>query len=449
LPSIIKEKITLNDLLWPIIGLFSLGFAFLSSLSCYSLREFSRSRLEVICEKRGQAKRFGMILKKHEHAILVTETIYCCSLLVLSASGIACLYSNSNAAAMDANSSLLSRVVLIVALSFCTILSTIVFPWSLSRVAGEKVIYHFWPLLSALVTLFKPLLGLTRRVDMLNHRLAGLKEPQEDDIATLNEEIRTVVDEGQREGILESEARTMIHRVIELSEEEVDAIMTPRTDMFYIHVDSSLEDARLKLLKAGHTRVPVIGESTDDIVGILYAKDLLKQFDFQQSSASNNVSLADIVREPFYIPETTGIDTLLQTLKREHIHLAIVLDEYGGVAGLVTMEDILEEIVGEIEDEYDQAESESLVQISPGVTAVDARMHLDDLNEQLELGLPEGGDFETIGGFVFAQMGRIPKPNESITWNQLRITVLEADKRKIDKVKIEVDQSLTTTKTEE
>jgi CBS domain containing-hemolysin-like protein len=149
------------------------------------------------------------------------------------------------------------------------------------------------------------------------------------------------------------------------------------------------------------------------------------------------------VREPYYVPETMGIDTLLQTLKRQRVHLAIVLDEYGGVAGLVSLEDILEEIVGEIADEYDLAVAEQIDMISPGVMELDARVHVDDLNERFEYGLPEDGDFETIGGFVFSILGRIPVSGEDFTWQNLRFTVLDADKRKINRLRIEVDYSLT------
>ena len=155
------------------------------------------------------------------------------------------------------------------------------------------------------------------------------------------------------------------------------------------------------------------------------------------------MKLADIVREPLYVPETTGIDTLLEMMKNERVHLAIVIDEYSGVSGLVTMEDILEEIVGDIGDEYDSAEEQDIHAVGSGVIELDARVHIDDLNEQFQFELPEDGDFDTIGGFVLTELGRIPKAAESLIWRNLRITVLEADKRKLRKLRIEVDESLT------
>jgi len=190
----------------------------------------------------------------------------------------------------------------------------------------------------------------------------------------------------------------------------------------------------------------VIGETTDDIIGILYAKDLLKHVN---STNDKTITLADIVREPFYVPETTGIANLLETMKRKRVHLAIVVDEYGGVAGLVTMEDVLEENVGEIVDEYDAAEGTGINTTGPNVTEVEARVHIDELNEQFDYCLPEEGDYDTIGGFVFTQLGRIPEPNDTLTWNLLRITVLEADKRKVGKLRIELDQSLAAAASEE
>ncbi len=139
-------------------------------------------------------------------------------------------------------------------------------------------------------------------------------------------------------------------------------------------------------------------------------------------------SSVDIVRQPFYVPESTGIDTLLQMMKTQRVHLAIVLDEYGGVAGLATMEDILEEIVGEIVDEFDNAETEPFRQISDAVTEVDARVHVDDVNERLKLALPDDRDYDTtIGGFAFSVLGHIPTAGESFEWEQAQFTILEAD----------------------
>jgi putative hemolysin len=418
---------------------------FFLAWSCYSLRDFSRSRLDEICRSHGKKDRFSTILRRYEQALLALELLYTLTLAAVVAT---IIYWSGIWQVIEAGPDWLGWLAVvsqvIVGAAFL-ILALIVVPWTMARVAGEHLLYRAWPLINALSAALRPFVWLAFHIDKLLHRLAGQQEPQIHDAATITEEILAVVEEGQLEGLLESEARTMIHRVMELQEEDVAAVMTPRTDIVSIQVDSSLEEARRKLLEAGHSRVPVIGESTDDVIGVLYAKDLLEYF----NTRGQPPSLREIVREPLYVPETTGIDKLLQTMKRERVQLAIVLDEYGGVAGLVTMEDILEEIVGEIVDEHDIDEEEDIELVEPNITVVGGRVHIDDLNEQFEYGLPEDGDFETVGGFAFSILGRIPTEGESFTWHQLRFTVLEADKRKITKLRIEVDQTLAATSSEE
>lgn len=433
-----------DSLVWPALAAILVLAEFFGALACYALRGFSRSRLDEVCRQNGRPERFGVILRRAEPTLLALELWWLVGLAILVAAVLATCQAwqlPDSAAGWTAYSArLLGALAGLAALC-------VVVPWSIARVAGEPFLFRAWPLLCALRALTTPLLRLSDRFDRFTHRVSGVAEPAAGDAAVITEEILTVVDEGQREGVLEQDAGTMIHRVMEMAREDVAAIMTPRTDMVSLHVDSSLEDARQLLLEAGHSRLPVIGASTDDVIGVLYAKDLLKHLDAVNGQA---IRLRDIVREPFYVPETTRIDSLLEAMKRKRVQMAIVLDEYGGVAGLVTMEDILEEIVGEIVDEYDTAEEEEGIrQVGPGVHEVDARVHIDDLNEQFDFNLPEDGDFETIGGFTFTQFGRVPQPQESFTYGQLRITVLEADKRKINKLRIEVDPALAAATAEE
>ncbi|MEX0718850.1 MAG: hemolysin family protein [Planctomycetaceae bacterium] len=412
----------------------------LAAIAAGSLREFSFSQLEEVCRAHGREDRFGRILKRYEPARLLSESVFVLATIGLSA----ILFAWIDWGAPPVGGSGLAWIAYVA--EWALLLTgywgvLIVLPWSIARVGGERFLYFAWPALEVLLLLGAPFLAAAEWIDRVVHRLTGAQEPENGHAATLTEEIRSVVDEGQREGLLESEAGTMIHRVMELQDEDTAAVMTPRTDMVAIPATASLTEARERLLEAGHSRIPVIGESTDDIVGILYAKDLLRCL----HEGRTDVSLTEIARDPLYVPETTGIDTLLETFKRERVHLAIVLDEYGGVAGLVTLEDILEEIVGDIVDEYDVAEEIGVRPIGPGITEVDARVHIDDLNEQLALDLPEDGDYDTIGGFVCTELGRVPEPGESFHWKQLRFTVLEADKRKVDRVRVELDESLAAT----
>ncbi len=429
---------------------FSIGLlwavGFMAALTAYTLRDFSRSRLDETCRAHGNETRFGQILKSYEDVLLAVELLFTLVLLALLPLTFYWWDLWSGPGAHDAPGWTLFTFELLM-LACALSLALLILPWTISRVSGEAFLYRSWPLLQGLLTIARPFVSLARRIDQFSHRLADRDQPVDGDAATLTEEIRTVVDEGQREGVLETEASTMIRRVMELQDEDAAAVMTPRTDMVCIQVESTLEEARQKLLEAGHSRVPVIGDSTDDIVGILYAKDLLKHAD--STTNGHTPTLREIAREPLYVPETTGIDKLLETMKREHVHIAIVVDEYGGVAGLVSLEDILEEIVGEIVDEYDAAEEDGIRSIGPGVTEVDSRVHIDDLNERFNFHLPEDGDFDTVGGFVYTQLNRVPDAKDSFTWRQLRFTVLDADKRRIHKLRIEVDESLAASFAEE
>ena len=241
---------------------------------------------------------------------------------------------------------------------------------------------------------------LVRRIDAFMHRLWGLKEPAGHTTESLLREVESVVDLGQREGILAPQARRMIERVIAAQQEDVAAVMTPRTEMECVPAAASLEEARLLMVAGGHSRMPVIGTSPDDIVGILYAKELLRHMSTE--NADPPLSLKDVVREPFYVPETIGLDKLLESMKRRGVHIAIVIDEYSGVAGLVTMEDVLEQIVGEIVDEYDTADDTGIRQVGPAAVEVEPWVRIDDLDEQFAFDLPDDEDYDTVGGFVYA-----------------------------------------------
>ncbi len=415
-----------------------------SALGCYALRDFSYSRLEEICNQRGRSQRFSEILRQQESALLGLELLLSLSTLCVAASvGLGIGWPRAQEAALT-QSFPWDFVAEYIFLVLAVLLVADILPWCIARVASEPFLDRWWPVINSVQYLLWPLLSLAKWLDRMAHRLVGRGEPEEDDASVLSDEIRTVVDEGQREGYLEQGARVMIHRVMELQDEDVGGIMTPRTDMFSIPLGASLEEARQKLISSGHSRVPVVADSPDEIVGLLYSKDLLKALD-PACARDSLPKLSEILREPKYIPETTGIAALLEMMQREHFQMAIVLDEYGGVAGLVTMEDILEEIVGEIADEYDTLEGESPVKkIAPNIVEIDARMHIDDLNEQFLYGLPEDGEFDTIGGFVFSQLGRMPSTGEIFDWNNLKMTIIEADKRKILRLRIEQPSEVTT-----
>jgi CBS domain containing-hemolysin-like protein len=442
------------------------GSLFLSTL-CYSLRNFARSRLLALARLRSDEARFGRILKQDETALAACEKLLA-GATVLAVVFLA-FWRYGGAGAIPWWRPLVDALVLACA----AVVGLVILPWSISRVYGESVVFGCWPLTELLTSAARPLAAVARLFDTFMHRVAGRRDPAPETVETFTDEIQSVVDEGEREGLLESRAGRMIQRIMELREYDVRAVMTPRIDMVSVPAGATLEEARRVILESGHSRVPVVGDSPDDIQGILYARDLLEQVaagasvgrpanttpvgrpaataDHEVAGPATTASppadarhfrLTDIARHPNYVPETTTIDRLLERMKRERFHIAVVLDEYGGVTGLVTMEDILEEIVGDIEDEFDEAQAQQIHRVDDDTTEVDARVHIDELNELFDYALPDDADYDTIGGFVFSELGRIPRRGETFTWRNLRLTVLEADKRTVIKVRIQLDHTL-------
>ena len=254
------------------------------------------------------------------------------------------------------------------------------------------------------------------------------KKSHFDNSNDLTEEIHELMDEGQARGFISNEESDMVYGVLELKETQAHSIMIPRTEISSAPIDTSLGDIIKLVTACGHTRIVIYEGSIDKILGILHAKDLLKLW-------GKELSLKipyEILRKPSFVPETRRISELLRELKSEQIHLAIVTDEYGGTAGIITIEDIIEEIVGEIMDEHDIPESFITV-IDNNSFMVDARLEIEKLEEELGLTLPRG-NFESVGGFIIHLLGRIPEVNEKVLYKELEMTIEQADQRKIDKI---------------
>lgn len=254
------------------------------------------------------------------------------------------------------------------------------------------------------------------------------KRPHIEDVDDLEEEIHELIDEGQAKGLISDEESQMVYSVLELKETTVASIMVPRTDVAFANINSTLGEVIELINKCGHTRIPISDSSIDDIVGILHAKDLLKLWGKDLSSKIPK----EILRPPYFVPENKRIADLLKELKKRKTHLAIVTDEYGGTSGIVTLEDIIEEIVGEIMDEHD-SEEPLLIPLGKDSVYVDARLDIDKLEEYLGVEFPKG-DYESVGGFIIYLLGRIPKENEVIIFNDLEIIIKKANPRRIHKV---------------
>ncbi|MCD4716783.1 MAG: hemolysin family protein [Desulfobacterales bacterium] len=256
------------------------------------------------------------------------------------------------------------------------------------------------------------------------------KKPPLGDSSDLAEEIHDLMDEGQAKGLISDEETHMVNGVLDLKETRAHSIMIPRTEISSAPANSTLGEVIRLVTDCGHTRIPIHNDNIDEIVGILHAKDLLK---FLGEPPTSEIPL-EILRKPYFVPGTQMISKLLKDLKEKKNHLAILTDEYGGTAGIITIEDILEEIVGEIMDEHDP-DKPLLTAIDEKSILVDARLEVEKLEEHLDIRLP-AGDFESVGGFVIHLLGRIPEANEKVPFENFTITVQEADQRKIEKILI-------------
>jgi CBS domain containing-hemolysin-like protein len=247
------------------------------------------------------------------------------------------------------------------------------------------------------------------------------------------EELRLLVTVGEEEGVLEEDETEMIHSIFEFADTTVREVMIPRIDMVTLDSDATVMQAVDVALQGGFSRIPVYEESVgiDEIIGVLYTKDMLKQL----REGHNTFPIRDLVRPAYFVPETKKLDDLLREIRQNRVHMVIVVDEYGSVAGLVTIEDLVEEIVGDIQDEYDHEEV-LYEQVNENEYIFDAKISIDEFNELMELEL-DNDDYETLGGFVYAQLDKIPVVGDKVTFGGQRFTVMATRGRRITKIRVE------------
>jgi putative hemolysin len=244
------------------------------------------------------------------------------------------------------------------------------------------------------------------------------------------DELRMLVAVGEEEGIIEEEEREMIHSIFELGDRPVREVMVPRIDMVTLESDDTLDEATTLIMQGGQSRIPVYEDTIDNIIGVLYAKDLLRQLRL----GNTQDKVRDFVRPAYFVPESKKLDDLLHELQHQRVHMAIVVNEYGAVAGLVTIEDLVEEIIGDIQDEYDKEEV-LYERVSEDEYVMDAKISIDDFNELLNTKLTDE-EYDTLGGFVYAQLDKVPSVGDEVTYQNLALTVLSTKGRRITKVKV-------------
>ena len=256
-------------------------------------------------------------------------------------------------------------------------------------------------------------------------------------LAVLEEKIQTIIDSGEKDGFIDRQSGEMIHSILELRETVAREVMVPRTEIIAVSDSSTIEDILALIQKQGHTRMPFYNDNIDNIVGILNVKDLLRFW----SEPFRMENITSILRKTYYIPETKNVHLLLHELKEKKSHMAIVIDEYGGTSGLVTLEDLIEEIVGEIHDEHD-IEENPFTKLSDGDFLVDSRVDIEEFEEYFGIEVPEG-QFETLGGFILYLIKKIPVTGETLVYEDLKITIETADERSIKRVRIQTPEEIT------
>lgn len=407
------------------------GFLVLITLMIFStlnlaLRPPSRVRIAERFEKSGLRHVFEAFIAIRPQYLLATAVLR-------SAATLALLLISFNVVDISAGGRTIDTVAAgAVALALVLVFGVAI-PNAWAKYAGESLVVRLLPLLSVVRIVCYPLIVVLELFDPLVRRLAGVPVRDAKFYADeLEREILDVVSEGERQGAVDEEEKEMIESVIELTDTHVEEIMTPRTDVVALAKDADLDTVLSTIRAKGHSRIPVYDGTIDTILGVLYAKDLLQRED------GTPFDLTAVMRKVLFIPESKLVRELLHEFQERKVHIAVVLDEYGGTTGLVTIEDILEELVGEIRDEFDPTVPVELKRIDDHTAEVDARMRIDELNDELKIELPENEDYETLGGFVFSRMGKIPKVGEHCAHNNINIEVIAAEPRRVTRLRLNI-----------
>lgn len=400
---------------------------FMSATANLCLRTRSIHAVYERLERSGREEDLWWLTESRDHLSLATATLRTAVLLVL-------LLVILEICELSGLEHFRRNVASFAATFAIVLIFGVTVPATIAKYSAATVVVATLPAFRLLHTVLYPALRVWDTVDRATGRLLGAPAPTpEAEADEMEKEILNVVSEGKRQGAVDEQETEMIRSIIEFGDTDVAEIMTPRTDINAIEAQATLDDAKKMIAESGHSRIPVYEVTIDNILGVLYAKDLL----FVNSA--EEFDLSKLMRKVPYIPDSKPALELLQELKDRQVHIAIVLDEYGGTVGLVTIEDIIEEVVGEIADEYEPREDEPIVRIDESTIEVDARMRVDELNQELGLDLPEHEDYETIGGYVFSSLGKIPRVGESCSHGRIRINVVAAEPRRINRLRLHIN----------
>jgi putative hemolysin len=404
--------INLNHLAGSIAALL---FASFWAVLFAAFRETGNAGIARLAEKKPQAK--ASLERWAGHWNLLRTTLrFCLTLFEISA-----IYSAFHAFEFPPAAELIGLMVVMTPIYLIFIR---VIPFVLAESYADRLSLFFLPLVIALTRLLTPIVWPVYALER-GLLARAISSADEDDRPTPEEEIMTLIDQADGEE-LEEEEREIIRSVFEFGETVVREIMTPRVNIEGLRISSTVAECVEKVQRSTHSRFPVYEETIDNIAGVVHVKDLLRLF----ASGEETRPVSDIVKKLSAVPETMPINDLLRQMRAQHFHMALVVDEYGGTAGLVCMEDIIEELIGEIRDEYDLAERD-ILKCADGTSLVKASMAVADLNEELGLNIPESDEYDSIGGYVLNELGNIPPVGTKVSAPGLEITVQNATPRRI------------------
>jgi len=387
-----------------------------------SLTSISRVRLRQLVEQK--VRRAIVIERLHRD-----PNAYLSTVLIVNTVAIIVASSAATLLALHLYHERVAEWLVSLVLSLVVLIACEITPKTLALQRAERVALRLAPLVAGATLVMRPVVYVLTAVTRLILRLLGGKAEVRGPFVT-EEELKMLVTVGEEEGVIEEEEREMIHGIFEMGDMSVREVMVPRTDLVAIEVNEPVEKAVDLVTKHGHTRIPVYEGDLDHIVGVLYAKDLLRAV-----VRGEKKSLREIARKPYFTPESNKVQDVLRDLRKNRVHMAIVVDEYGGTAGAVTIEDILEEIVGPIHDEYDIGEEDEIQFINPNEVVLDGRVSVDDVNELLKLNIA-ADNYDTIGGYVLNQLGAAPKVGATLRLGTAELRVEAVQGTRIKKVRI-------------
>ena len=410
------------------MALLLLGIASMAAVQARAARGAPRHRVHELCRDRGVPELADEIVDGSEPVAFIAATI-----VVVAATAATLVAAHSLDLQLVPGRIRLPVMLLWMGIVWFLLVAA---PMLLARTVGPRILVAIWPVWRPLVAAVKPFVV---GVAWLANLLGGVfgRRAGESDEPTVEEEVRQVVDDALRDGRLEGAARDMIEGVMDLRDARVAQIMTPRTSMVTLPVNAAWSEVLAVATESAHTRMPVWDRSPDDVIGILHSRELLTHLAATAGGgAAAPPEMRPLLRPPYFVPESMSVQNLLREFQRTHTHMAVVTDEFGGVSGVVTIEDALEEIVGEIADEHDEAFSDGLRQISEGVCEAMANVRLENLARATGLDLPMEADYESVGGFVFHHLGRIPVAGERFESHGGRWEVLAATRNRVDRVRV-------------